>query len=217
MILFENETSTEGLVNTVSQNQATMKAGSFGTFCQQYGAGAAIASTTTETSVLTTTKLAPQVLGNEQLASQASSVPLPVIPGNFLTLGTKISGKIWGTVGNTGTPNIRFRVVLKNSAGTVVYTLTDTAATAMSTITGNMEFIYDFDAITSAVGSSGSITARCGLLYGTSAIAQVKIVGAPAAVTVDTTASYTLDVLQTWGSNSASNTLTPFFAALTIS
>ena len=215
MIQLLKNTSTEAMVGAIAQNGNIVNAGYVGVLLQQYGDGTALANSTTETSIFTTTKLAPSILGPASATS--STVPLPVIPGNFLGLGEQIRGRVLGKIANTGTPTIRVRVVLKNSAGTVVYTLADSTALTMSTITGTTEFKLDFDSIVSAVGTSGSITSRLGIDYGTTATtASVFLRQAPAAVTVDTTAQYTLDVLATWGAASASNTLTVSIATIEV-
>jgi len=202
-----NDVSTEGLVGRIAQNGTGINAGGFGIATQQYKAGTALANSTTETSLFTLTSLAPQITGSQPLAAVATTGTLIGLPPNFLSLGTGFKGQLYGTIANTGTPNIRVRVVLRNSAGTVTYTLADTTATAMSTITGTTELFVDFDAVTSAVGTSGAIIGRIAVTYGTSATANVTIKAATASVTVDTTQQYSLDVLATWGAASASNTL----------
>jgi hypothetical protein len=215
MIQILKNTSTEAVVGAIAQGGNIIQAGGVGVLLQQYGAGTPLTNSTVETSVFTTTKLAPQILG--PISATSSTVSLPLIPGNFVALGTQIRGRIIGTLNNTGTPTIRLRVVLKNSAGSVVYTLADTTALTMSTITGTTEAKIDFDSIVTAVGTSGSVTSRIGLDYGTTATtASVFLRQAPAAVTVDTTASYTLDVLATWGAASSSNILVASIATIEV-
>lgn len=210
MIQQLNDLATEGMVGRVSQGGNQVAAGGIGVIWQQYAAGTALANSTTETSLLSTTKVSPQLTGNAALSALATSIPIPAIPANFLSLGTQIRGKLYGTIADTGTPTLRIRVVLKNSAGTVVYTLADSTAIALVAITGTSEFEVNFDSIVSAVGTSGSLTGRVSFLYSStlaSGSAPLRIGAAPAAVTVDTTAGYSLDVLATWGAASASNTL----------
>lgn len=215
MILKQNDVSTEGLVSRVFQNGQTVNVGDMGNLLQQYALGTALSNSVTETSVFTLTALAPQIVGNSARAGH-TTLALPVIPGGFLGLGTALRGQIYGTITNTGTPTVRARVVLKNSAGTVVYTLADTTATATTAITGTRELYIEFDAMTAAVGTSGSILGRIALTYGTTAILNTTIKAAPAAVTVDTTQSYTLDVLFTWGTANASNTIQTAMAYLEV-
>lgn len=216
MILKQNDVATEGLVNKVSQNGQTVNVGDVGNLLMQYGLGTALSNSTTETSLFTLTALAPQIVGNMAQVPVTTTVSLPLIPGNFLALGTALRGQIYGTITNTGTPTVRARVVLKNSAGTVVYTLADTTATATTAITTTKELYIEFDAMTAAVGTSGSLIGRIALTYGTTAILNTTIKAPAAAVTVDTTQPYSLDVLFTWGAASASNTIQTAMAYLKV-
>lgn len=178
-----------------------------GAFYIQAAASDAYASATAETTIL-------------KPASAVSGVILPsggqvgysfnglVMPANFLNVGSILRGRLLGLIGNTGTPNITVRVTLTDSAGNVT-ALTTTGATAMSTITGSMEFEYTFDAVVRSVGTTGKIISRCGLVYQTATpSAPIKITGVPAEATVDTTESFTIDVKATWSANSSSNTIT---------
>lgn len=208
MIKKVNVTGSDGLVGRIIQGGNFVNTGDLGVLFQQYKAGTALASSVVETSLWTLTAVSPQIVGNAAQVATVSTVPIPVFPPNWLTLGTQLRGRLYGTIANTGTPTIQVRVVLKNSAGTVVYALADTTAITMSTITGTTELFVEFDSIVSAVGTSGSITSRAGISYGTTATtASVFLRQAAAAVTVDTTQSYSLDVMATWGTSSASNTL----------
>jgi len=207
MIVFDNDASTESLVETITQGGNVLKAGDTGIAYQQYKAGTALANSTTETSLFTLTSIAPQLVGNMAQAAVASSIAIPSIPSGFLALGTGFSGNLYGTIATTGTPTLRVRVVLKNSAGTVVYTLADSTATSLSAITGTTELVVNFDAVCSATGTSGAMIGRIAVTYGTSATANTVIKAVATSVTVDTTQAYSLDVLATWGTASASNTL----------
>jgi len=164
---------------------------------QQYGATTAIASTTTETSILKPTAQA-------SLQQNITPTAIPNLPANSLTLGSVLSGSFRGTIANTGTPNLTIRVVLKNSAGSVVYALATTGATAMSTVSTS-DFEVKFESVPAAVGTSGSVVSWLAVRYATTTIYVY-----PAAVTVDTTQAYSVDVLLTWGASSASNTCTVF-------
>ena len=210
MIVLDNDVSTEGMVGTVTQNGGNVRVGQIGILYQLYKAGTALANSTPETSLLTPANVPPQLVGNMAQSATTTSVPIPALPAGWFALGTQIRGKLFGTIANTGTPTLRVRVVLKNSAGTVVYTLADTTAIATVTITGTTELEVNFDSIVSAVGTTGSVTSRASFLYSStlaSGSAPLRIGAAAAAVTVDTTQAYSLDVLATWGAASASNTL----------
>jgi hypothetical protein len=206
--------STEALVGRV--NGATsqqLNAGDEGVILQQIKAGTALANSTTETSLFTISALAPSIVGNP---SAPAPTILPAIPGNFLFLGTWFRVKIYGTIATTGTPTLRIRAVLKNTAGTVAYTLSDSTATTLGAITGTTELLTEVDIVTSSLGTSGSLTARSAVTYGTTSVLNTVIKAAAAAVTVDTTQQYTLDVLATWGTASSSNTLNTLLASVEI-
>lgn len=168
-----------------------------GDIYQQYGATAAIASSTAETSILK-----PSVQASLRAGITGSAIP--VLPANSLTLGSVLYGTFRGIIANTSTPNLTVRVVLKDATGTVVYALATTGATAMSNVsTSDLEI--KFEAAVAAVGSSGSLVGWLNVRYAGTLITPV-----PAAVTVDTTAAYSVDVLLTWGTSSASNTATVY-------
>ena len=208
MIQFLNDVATEGLVMQAKTPSGIINAGAVGTVFQQYAAGTAIASTTTETSLLSTglTSQAQNITGSVYITTTS----LPVIPANFLNVGVRFAGKVVGSIANTGTPTLRTRVVLRNTSGTIVYTLADTTATAMTTISAS-DFEVNFDFMTAAIGTSGSLVGRISHRYATTLVPV-----AAAAVTVDTTQQYTIDVLQTWGASSSSNTITVRWAEIEV-
>lgn len=209
MIQILNDVATEGLVGRIAFPFGQITAGGIGVIEQQYTAGAAIANTTTETSLMTPSLFAPQINGNPAITSANST--LSGIPGNFLALGTSFQKKVVGTIANTGTPTLRTRVVLRNtSTNAIVYTLADTTAVAMTT-TSTTDFEVNFDLMTRAVGTSGAIYGRVSHRY-----ANTTVYAAVTTTTVDTTQSYYFDVLVTWGAASASNTITPFWCVLRV-
>ena len=174
-----------------------------GDIYQQYGATTAIASSVTETSVLKPTAQA-------SLQQNITPTAIPNLPANSLTLGSVLSGNLRGSIANTGTPDLTVRVVLKNSAGTVVYALATTGATTMTTISAS-DFQIQFEAAVAATGTSGSVVGWLAVRYATTTI-YVK----PTAVTVDTTQAYSVDVLLTWSASSASNTATVTYGSIGI-
>ena len=206
MIQLRTNTATEGAINRSFNAGVTQNAGAVMVLQEQYISGAAIANSTTETSLYTIAKFVPSMAGSVY----TSPSTLVTIPANYLSLGLLYTGKIVGSIANTGTPNLRTRVVLRNSAGTVTYTISDTTATAMTTVS-TVDFEVNFDMMVASVGTTGSVVGRISHRYATT-----TVYAAPAAVTVDTTAQYTIDVLLTWGAASASNTVTPFWSVMEI-
>lgn len=208
MIQFLNDIATENIIGVAKTPAGQVNAGGVAVVFEQYAPGIAIASTTTETSLLSTgiTSQAQAITGSPYLTTTS----LPVIPANYLVPGVLYTGRVVGSIANTGTPTLRTRVVLRNSAGAITYTLSDTTATAMTT-TSAVDFEVSFDFMTAAIGTSGSLAGRISHRYGTTLVPAIS-----APVTVDTTQSYTIDVLQTWGASSASNTLTVRWAEIEV-
>jgi len=166
-----------------------------GSFYLQTAASASYNTSVVETSLLKASAQAQGISGNIFVPSTA----LPVLPANWAALGTLITGRLAGTIANTGTPAIRVRVVLKNSAGTVIYTLADSASLAMTSTTA-VDWVINFESMVRVVGASGQFGSRIDHRYATTVVPT-----AYANVTVDTTVAYSLDVLATWDASSASN------------
>ena len=151
------------------------------------GAGAAVANTVTETAIQTY-----QLDANEV---QAGSI-------------YELSG--WGSYSDTGTPTLAFTVRLGGIAGTVLAAIP--AITLGSGVTG-VPFRW---AVTVNFQSATKAQASLKLDLGTSATTGAEtpfLSPVAAAVTVDTTTAKTIGVDVTWGTASASNTLTPLATA----
>lgn len=205
MVQSENDLSTEALLNRAYLPSGNVVAGTVMVPWQQYGTSTAIASSTAETSILNTAKISSGVSGYVYITPSA----LWVSPQNFLSTGLGITGSFYGSIANTATPTLRIRVVLKNpSTGAVVYAIADTGAVAMTTISSS-DFEVGFSSSVASVGATGSILARASFRY------AGTIVSIPFATTsIDTTQAYSWDVLLTWGTSSASNTMTLAYGQL---
>lgn len=198
----------------------------------QYGASTAIASSTTETSLFnnSVSTTAGYTFGkNLGSPSDASSLVLPGVVNGVASglsawvAGTTYTVRIYGSIGNTSTPTMRIRTVLKNSAGTIVYTIADSTALTMASITGTCDFEYECDFVATATGYNtagsltlGTVNARALFDYGTSTTARSFQNTPWASTSIDTTQTYTLDCLATWGSSSASNTITTQMAIVRV-
>lgn len=174
-----------------------------GAFYVQYGASAALANSTTETSLLNNT--ASTTVG---FYTQGSAAAYPAstlaLQKGMLNTGTCFRILATGIISNTGTPTLRVRVVLKNSAGSIAYTLSDTGAVATTSGLASALFQFSGEWCVTSIGTSGTV-----LCWGTERQgAAFNNTDAPSSVTVDTTQPYTLDLLGTWGTASAANTLT---------
>jgi hypothetical protein len=205
MVQSENDLSTEALLNRAFVPAGAVPAGTVMVPWQQYGTSAAIANSAAETSVLNTAKVSPGVSGYVY----APSTSLWASPANFLSVGVGVTGNFVGSIANTGTPTLRVRVVMKNpSTGAIVYTVADTGAVAMTSVSSS-DFQIDFSSSIASIGATGSILGRCAFRY------AGTIVSVPfATTTIDTTQAYLWDVLLTWGAASASNTMTLAYGQL---
>ncbi len=180
----------------------------------QYAASAAYNTSVTETSILNNTVTTAQ--GTLSIPQQG----LAYGPLNSIALapGTVIRVKLVGTIGNTATPTLRIRTGLINQAGTVT-TIADTTVLTMATITGVGYFEYTAEIVVGAYSASvGSMIGTSQLRYTTVAApaqsAAMSFLQAAQIATssFDTTQTYALDVKATWGTSSASNTITTGYA-----
>ena len=138
--------------------------------------------------------------------------PNVTIPGNFLQDGRTIRLRMFGKYSTTGTPTMTFKVRWGGVTGTVI--VTTAAVTAPSTVT-NALFDLELLITTRSNGSTGTVMANGEVTLhtgtaGSPTDAALTAGGqtAPAAVTLDLTADTALSVSVTWGTASASNTLT---------
>ena len=204
MVQARNNVATEGAIGRIFANGSQVNAGNAMILQEQYAAGTAINTTVVETSLYTIAGFVPSMSGGVYTTPST----LVTIPQNFLSIGMLYRGMIVGTIANTGTPTLRVRVVLRNTAGTIAYTLSDSTAVAMTTISAS-DFQVDYDFMVAASGVTGSLVGRIRYRYASTTVTTV-----PAAVTVDTTQQYTVDTLLTWGTSSASNTATVLWSFL---
>lgn len=123
---------------------------------------------------------------------------------NFFNVGTSIKWRAMGYVSDTGTPTIRFKVKLGT---TVIY---DTGAQSLPSLTGNQLIYLEGQTTCRTVGATGTFfsTSEVFANTGASSIGNLDVTVPTTTVTVDTTASQTLDITVTWGTASASNSIT---------
>lgn len=151
--------------------------------------GTAVANTVTET------KIFPNI----------------TIPANYMQDGRVIRGTAYGKLSTTGTPTLEFRLRWGGEAGTVLM-LSETLT--MGSGVSNVNWELGFTIQTRSNGSSGSLLAMGTLKVHSAAGTVLENVwgvsgfDAPAAVTCDLTADTALSLTATWGTASASNTLT---------
>lgn len=138
--------------------------------------------------------------------------PNVTIPGNYLQDGRTMRLRMFGKYSTTGTPTATFKARWGGVTGTVI--ATTAAVTTPSSVT-NALFDVELLITTRSNGSTGTVMANgeATLHTGTAGSptdAALTAGGqtAPAAVTLDLTADTAFAVTVTWGTASASNTLT---------
>lgn len=177
----------------------------------QYGATSAIVSSTTETTLFnnsSTTAKGSLTFPAGYFNWNNGYDPAGLAP-NSTAPGKLVRVKLLGSIGNTGTPTLRIKVKLTNSAGTVT-TLVDSTALTMSTITTGL-FELNADFVVAAYSATAGIINCGGLMMYTTATSGALlglILPSTSTTSFDTTTSYTLDVTAQWGTSSASNTIT---------
>lgn len=139
--------------------------------------------------------------------TDVSPAPNTIIPANSLLPGSQLLVKAAGKFSTTGTPTLNLGVYYGGVAGTALCT-----TGALTTISGAANTTFDFEAllVCRSIGATGSIFA-IGHVRGVTAITASALApaSAPAVVgSLDTTAAKALTFGATWGTNSASNTLT---------
>lgn len=142
------------------------------------------------------------------ISPSAATNPALTIAANRLFPGAafKVIGS--GRVSTTGTPTLTLGLY---SGGTGGVKLADTGAITTTSGVTNVTWRFEAEVVCRAAGTSGTLFCT-GYVSGISGTVGVSVVpvpaSAPAVATVDTTAAKTLDLCATWGTSSASNTIT---------
>jgi hypothetical protein len=150
--------------------------------------GTAVANTTTETSLFT--------------GITASSGSTRTIEAGISAAGTDYRVHLEGSIGTTGTPTMQIRAKFGST------TIADSGLFNAPT---NASGVWNFDFIirVTAIGGSGSVTARArfeGVTGG--GVTTPTIVHSNSIASINFTANQTLDVTWQWGTASVSNTAT---------
>lgn len=152
------------------------------------GAGTAYASSTTITDV--------------------SAAPQLVLPANFMYPGQSFRLTAFGVLSSVSSATIVLGFYYGGVAGVAL--AANAAVTAAATAT-NVPWRLELTSTVRTVGSTGTIISQGFLDLGSSVSATTHLpipATALATVTIDTTSAKALTVGATWGTNSASNTLT---------
>jgi hypothetical protein len=170
---------------------------SVGLFASTIAAGSAYGNSTTPTNV------------EGAFVGPITGSPAGTFPAAFLnTVGKVFRVRASGIIADTATPNLTVAVLL----GTTV--IATTAAQALVAITGTAQWTLDVTCTVTGAGASGSVLSFGKFDYNTTSAILVatwrcanSTVGT-ATTPVDLTVAQALHVQATWGTQSASNTLT---------
>ena len=177
----------------------------------QYAPSTAIASSTTETSLLNTASTASFGAPSWAATGLTNNWNLPNLAG----AGAVYRFKAGGIMTNTATPNLTIRLTVTNAAGTVS-TLSTTGALATVAITGTANWLLEAMIIVTAYNATtGSFLTMGRFDYGQTTLLTTGL-NLPSTTlgSLDTTSYFALDAKATWGTNSASNSITTQWATL---
>jgi len=159
-----------------------------------------------------------QAYASSTTITDVSTNPQYVLPPNTVTtVGQTLRLRAAGVFSNTSTPNLTLGFykntqTTSGATGVAGAALAATAATATASGVSNIIWYLDVFGTFTAVGSSGTIFCYGFCDLGTSATATTHIpipnATPQTAVTFNTTVPNLLTVGATWGTSSASNTLT---------
>lgn len=147
---------------------------------------------------------------NSTTLTDVAPTPAIILPAGVLDTGTKIYYEIFGRYSNTGTPTLNLGIysgTVAQAIGSGVALLTSGAVTTVTTVT-NRTWRMEGSLTVRSNSATGSIIGVGELSNVTTGGKDMLPATAPAAVTVDTTVARYITVGATWGTASASNTLT---------
>lgn len=153
-----------------------------------------------------------QGAGTAYASSTSATDVSPAPQYQSQTYGPMYVGQAWrwiayGIFSNTSTPTLNLGVYYGGVAGTALAT-----SGAVTTTTGATNWWWKVEAVSEVItlGSSGSIATYGWVYFPTSstAVTVQQLSATSQNVTVNTTTNSALTIGATWGTNSASNTLT---------
>lgn len=147
---------------------------------------------------------------NSITLTDVAPTPAIVVPAGMLELGSRLEWEIFGRYSNTGTPTLTLGIysgTIGQAIGSGVALCVSAAITTVSGVT-NQTFRMQGGGQVRAVGTSGTILAATEISNVSTVACNMAPATAPATATIDTTVSRYITVGATWGTQSASNTLT---------
>jgi hypothetical protein len=143
-----------------------------------------------------------------------SPLPLAVIQGGTLRLGQKIRVTAEGEFSTTGTPTLSIGVFLGTVAGSITHQWEYTAAATGSGAAAWPWRLHWLGLVTGTLGTTTTVVGQGYVMLGTSLVAFGSLLPIPSTqalrtvATVDTTIARAVGICATWGTSSASNSIT---------
>lgn len=132
------------------------------------------------------------------------------LSANYLTTGKTIAVRMWGYITTNVTPTFRLRLKL----GSTVIADSVAAATPIIGATARL-FMVDAVLTCRTTGATGTVIGQVEYMFGgTSTTIAIEGSETNATTTIDTTATQAVDVMATWGTAHAQNTVTVTNACL---
>lgn len=148
-------------------------------------------------------------------------LPIPVIPAGKLRLGSKLLIRANGEYSTTGTPNLTWGFWFGNRALAITGDIALSSVIATPSGAAALPWMMEWEGICNTVGASGTLLGQGTLVQGTSLTATstfpIPITAALRTVSsFDTTIERAVGVSATWGTSSASNSITVYNLAVVI-
>lgn len=136
--------------------------------------------------------------------------PQVQLPGGILEIGSRLEFYAFGRYSTTGTPTLTLGIYTGTIGQAIGSGVALCTSAALTTVSGaaNRSWRIEGHAQVRTAGTSGSVLAFGELSNITTGGTDMMPASAPAAATVDTTVNRYIAVGATWGTSSASNTLT---------
>lgn len=142
--------------------------------------------------------------------TDVAPTPAVQLPAGILEVGTRLEFYVVGRYSTTGTPTLNIGIytgTIGQAIGSGVALCTSGALTTTSGA-ANKTWRLEGHATVRTAGTSGTVMAMAELSNITTLATDMLPATAPATATVDTTVTRYITVGATWGTSSASNTLT---------
>lgn len=147
---------------------------------------------------------------NSITLTDVAPAPAVVVSAGLLELGTRLEWYAFGRYSNTSTPNLTLGIytgTIGQAIGSAVAVCVSAAIATPTTVTNRTWRIEGHGSVRS-VGTSGTILGMMEVSNVSSGATDMAPATAPATATIDTTVSRYFTIGATWGTQSASNTLT---------